>query len=322
MNDDESMLKPLHKPVLLNAFLKTAMPDSGKVFADATFGMGGHSKALLESFPNIEKIIGIDKDREILDISARYFVEPRIIRVHAKASELPTVLAQLNMKKLDGVLLDLGVSSYQLDSPERGFSFSHSGPLDMRMDRSQELNALTLVNESTQAELTAIFRNYGEEKFAARIAKAIVDYRKNDPIRETCILSNIAASVIPKQVIRAMKINPATRIFQAIRIAVNNELDELRFALNAALQCLGIGGRISVISFHSLEDRIVKEFFNGKQRGCTCPPFFPVCTCGQKPQVKVLTPKPICADPEEISQNPRSRSAKLRVAVKISDRRD
>ena len=309
--------KPTHIPVLKEAVLKYALPDNAKIFVDGTFGLGGHSSALLAANPSLETCIGIDRDAEILEYSCQTATDQRIKRFQANASDLPGILALENIKGVDGILLDLGVSSHQLDKADRGFSFSKSGPLDMRMDRSSELSAEEIVNTWEKQELQKIFKVYGEEKFSGRIAQAIIQARSEQEITDTKTLAEIISNAIPAKFRKKSKIHPATRVFQAIRIAVNEELKELEDFLSTALECLNPGGHLTLISFHSLEDRIVKKFFNENKTGCKCPPNFPVCVCNQKPKLKVLTRKPVIATEEEARQNPRARSAKLRSAQKL-----
>jgi len=310
-----------HIPVLVDAVIKYALPQHARVFADCTFGLGGHSKAILENYPQIETLIAIDRDRQILDHSCTVYDDSRIQRVHARASELPMALRQLHLAGADGILLDLGVSSYQLEAPERGFSFTKPGPLDMRMDKENQTSAEDLVNSLERNELIKIFRDYGEEKFSPRIADAIVRNRQSNRITRTDQLAAIIAGAVPAASRRESHIHPATRVFQAIRIAVNKELEELEAFLAVALGCLRPGGHLSIISFHSLEDRIVKNFMQERARGCVCPPRFPVCVCGKKPEIEILTRKPVFAEESETSLNPRSRSARLRSCRKCSDRK-
>ncbi len=307
----------IHRPVLLAPFLELGFPPEGTVFVDATFGAGGHSRALLERFPGIHTCIGIDRDGELQASVASAFQDPRLKLVVGRFSSLPSLLAGINVGGVDGILFDLGVCSHHFDDPARGFSFQSPGPLDMRLDRSQGLTAADLVNGESKEELSRIFWEYGEERFSRRIARAIVESREKTGIATTLDLVRVVETAIPKPLRESSRIHPATRVFQALRIAVNEELDELRRGLLEAFECLKPGGRISVISFHSLEDRIVKTFFATRKKGCTCPPGLPVCMCGQKPTLEVLTRKPIVADEVEIHENPRARSAKMRVAQKI-----
>ncbi len=308
--------KAEHLPVLVKAVEEYAFHDKGEVFADATFGLGGHTRAILAKYPKIRKVIAIDRDAEILDYSCENLDDPRIMRFQANASDLSGILPLADEKGVDGLLVDLGVSSYQLDNPQRGFSFSKPGPLDMRMNLDQTQTAADLVNNSERNELVKIFREYGEENFSGRIADAIVREREKEAITTTDRLSAIISSAVPAKFKTKNQIHPATRVFQAIRIAVNNELEELEQFLEKALACLNPGGHLCVISFHSLEDRIVKRFMQKHHKGCICPPNFPVCCCGQKPELEILTRKAVFADEEETALNPRSRSARLRAARK------
>ncbi|PKL48013.1 MAG: 16S rRNA (cytosine(1402)-N(4))-methyltransferase [Candidatus Riflebacteria bacterium HGW-Riflebacteria-2] len=307
-----------HTPVLVDAVIKNALPENARYFADCTFGLGGHSKAILEHYPQLVTLIAIDRDRQILDHSCSVFDDARIQRIQARASELPMAMQQLHIDGVDGILLDLGVSSYQLEAPERGFSFSRPGPLDMRMDTENRTTAEDIVNDRERDELIKIFREYGEEKFSPRIADAIIRSRQNERITRTDQLANIIAGAVPAACRRNSSIHPATRVFQAIRIAVNHELEELEDFLAVALGCLRPGGHLSIISFHSLEDRLVKSFMQERARGCVCPPRFPVCVCGKKPEIEILTRKAVFAEESEISQNPRSRSARMRSCRKCS----
>lgn len=308
---------PAHQPVLLDAVLQFALPEDGKIFVDATFGLGGHTRAILDKYPGLERVIGIDRDSEILDYSSKILSDSRISRYQATASQLPEVLSRAGITGVDGILLDLGVSSYQLDNPERGFSFSKPGPLDMRMDQTDGITAEELVNSLDKLELVRIFREYGEEKFSGRIADAIVRHRETAPITTTSQLAKIICDVIPGKSRSQSHIHPATRVFQAIRIAVNKELEELETFLEIALGCLNTHGHLSIISFHSLEDRLVKNFMQKHQKGCDCPAKFPVCICGKQPQIKILTRKAVFAEESESQINPRARSARLRSASKL-----
>ncbi|MBU1107923.1 MAG: 16S rRNA (cytosine(1402)-N(4))-methyltransferase RsmH [Candidatus Riflebacteria bacterium] len=301
-----------HISVLVDAVVKYALPENAQTFADCTFGLGGHTKAVLEHYPHLQTVIAIDRDRQILNHSSEVFDDNRIKRIQARASELPEAMLQLGIPAIDGILLDLGVSSYQLEDPERGFSFSRPGPLDMRMDTEQKTTAEYLVNNLERDKLIKIFRDYGEEKFSGRIADAIIRKRESEPINRTDQLAAIIAQAVPAASRRESHIHPATRVFQALRISVNKELEEIEAFLSVALSCLRPGGHLSIISFHSLEDRLVKNFMQNLARGCDCPPKFPVCICGKKPQVEILTRKAIFAEDSETKSNPRARSARLR----------
>lgn len=309
---------PKHESVLKAEVVKYALPEGGEVFVDATFGLGGHSAAVLEAYPDLRTVIGIDRDKEILAHSAKVLVNEKIRRYQAKASEIKDVLEDAGIEAVDGILLDLGVSSYQIDNPSRGFSFMQSGPLDMRMSVDDGITAEELVNSLDRAELERIFFEYGEERYSKLIAGAIVARRNEGRIATTEELAKLVSGVVPGQNRKKRQIHPATRVFQALRIAVNNELGELEMVLADILDVLKVGGHFSIISFHSLEDRMVKEFIQKYSKGCECPPKFPVCVCGKVPRLKPLTRRPVIATDEEIVANPRSRSAKLRSAVKIS----
>lgn len=306
-----------HKPVLLNEVLKYVLPPNPETFADVTLGLAGHTKSVLEKYPALKVAVGIDKDGEILKYSEERCSDPRLKRFKAAASDILSVMNKAGLSGFDGILADLGVSSYQLNAPQRGFSFMNSGLLDMRMDQEFGTTAADLVNNLDEQELAKIFFEYGEEKFSRKIAKLIVEKRTEKPIKTTEELAQIAMDSIPAKEKNRMKIHPATKIFQALRIKVNGELDELSAFLPAALEALNPGGRLTVISFHSLEDRIVKHFFNQMKQGCVCPPKFPICTCGKKPVIEILTSKAVFAEDSEIEENPRARSARLRSCRKL-----
>lgn len=309
--------KPVHLPVLLESVVKYALPENAKTFADCTFGLGGHTNAILKEYPAIEAVLAIDRDAEILEYSKDRCKDERVKRYIAKASDLSDVLHFSGLKGVDGILLDLGVSSWQLDSAERGFSFMKSGPLDMRMSKDDETTAEDLVNSLDKSELEKIFFEYGEEKFSRRIASAIVEKRVEKRITTTDELSQIVCNAVPSVPKAKERIHPATRVFQALRIAVNDELGEIEKFLEIALKCLNTNGHLSIISFHSLEDRLVKNFMQKCAKGCECPKEFPVCVCGKKPTIKLITKKPIFAEEDEMKVNPRSRSARLRVCCKL-----
>lgn len=313
----ENKIKPEHKSVLLEQVVKYALPENGKYFVDGTFGLGGHTRAILSRYNSIEKAIGIDRDAEILNYARDSFDDERLALFQGKASDLPSVLEYTGIDKVDGILLDLGVSSYQLDNPDRGFSFSKSGPLDMRMNTSEGSTAADLINSLSKSELEKIIFEYGEERFGRKIAEAIVKYRDTKPFETTDELAKVVCEVVPSLPRNQKHIHPATKTFQAIRIAVNHELEEISDFLEVALGCLNPGGHLTIISFHSLEDRLVKNFIQKNVRGCECPPNFPVCVCGKKPTIKLLTKKAIFAEEDEIAKNPRARSARLRAVEKL-----
>src|SRR6478672_4736757 len=305
-----------HVPVLAAEVRESLSVHPGETVVDATFGAGGHAALLVDDLHGRGKLIAIDRDPTVRTyferLEKRAGVNARLLR-----GDFGVVLPQLaaNGVRADAILLDLGVSSMQLDRPERGFSYSVDAPLDMRMDTSQDLSARDVVNEWPERELVTIFRRYGEERFAKQIARAIVRRRKEQPFERTGELVDTIKCAIPAPA-RFGDGHPAKRVFQALRIAVNGELDSLESALPAALEMLRPGGRLGVISFHSLEDRIVKRFMRERERGCTCPPDFPVCVCGNEPELRALQRRPIRPGHAELAANPRSSSARLRAAVK------
>lgn len=305
-----------HTPVLADEVRELLAVRPGETVVDGTFGAGGHARALAEELGGRGKLVAIDRDpgaKAYFDrFKARAGVDVRFLR-----GDFAVVLAQLagNGVRADAILLDLGISSMQVDRPERGFSYATDAPLDMRMDPSSEPSAATIVNTWEERELAQAFRRYGEERYASQIARAIVRRRADTPYTRTGELVDTIKLAIPTPA-RFGEGHPAKRVFQALRIAVNDELGQLEAALPAALEMLRPGGRLAVISFHSLEDRIVKRFLADRARGCTCPPDFPVCVCGTQPEVRILTPKVVRPSTAEIERNPRSASAKLRAAVK------
>jgi len=313
----ETDYRAIHQPVLMREVVKLLSPEPGAVIVDGTIGMGGHCEALLSAYPTI-KIIGIDRDEDALSISRERLAPygDRVHLVHGNYRDCVDILRTLGVGQIDGFLLDLGLSSLQLDRSERGFSFRASGPLDMRMDRTSRASAADLVNDASVEELSGIISRYGEERFAHRIARAIVAARAKGRIETTDELARIVYDAIPRK-FHPPRIHPATRTFQALRIAVNDELSNLENGLEASFSVLSAGGVMAVISFHSLEDRIVKGFFRYKALSCICPPDIPVCMCDKKVEMHVLTKKPIVPSDEEIDANPRARSAKLRAARKL-----
>ena len=305
-----------HEPVMLQEVLFWLVGNKTGIYVDGTIGGAGHARAILEQTE--ATLIGMDCDADALAVAEERLASfgSRKILIKANFADLASVLKELHIDKVDGVLLDLGVSSHQLDTAHRGFSFSQSAPLDMRMDQDLKLRAYDIVNHSTPTELEKIIRLYGEEKMAARIARAISRKRQTSPIETTIELAGIVASVMPESMKR-QKIHPATRTFQALRIAVNRELDCIVPAIEGAIGALSVGGRMGVISFHSLEDRIVKNTFRDMAATCVCPKDIPYCVCHKEAVVKVLTRKAVVPSIEETRQNPRARSAKLRVAERI-----
>jgi len=289
-------------------------PQPGGVYLDGTLGGAGHAKLILEAAPGC-RLIGLDRDPAALQKAGQVLAAfaDRVNLQHATFDQAAMVLRQLEIESLDGMLLDLGVSSHQLDTPERGFSFRHDAPLDMRMNPQVGLTAADVVNQAEEEELARIFFEYGEERFSRRIARRIVARRDEAPMTRTTELATLVRETVPGGK-RPGRIHPATRVFQALRIHVNQELQQVRDGVAAGLELLKPGGRLVVISFHSLEDRIVKQLFREQAKGCICPPRLPICQCNQVPLVKVLTRKGVRASTEEIEKNSRSRSAILRVA--------
>ena len=305
-----------HKPVLLAPCIEALRIRPDGVYVDGTLGRAGHSMEIARRLTT-GRLICIDRDMAAID-AAKERLAPyldRVTLVHSNFSELGGVLREAGVAGADGMLFDLGVSSPQLDDGARGFSYMQDAPLDMRMDTSAPLTAYEVVNTWSGEELRRILWEYGEERYAPAIARAIVRARETAPVATTLELVEIIKSAMPPAALRE-KQHPAKRSFQAIRIAVNGELDALPPMLTAAVEGLNPGGRLAVITFHSLEDRIVKQTLRDLSRGCTCPPEFPVCVCGNKPKVRLVTRKPIVADQAELADNPRARSAKLRVAEK------
>jgi 16S rRNA (cytosine1402-N4)-methyltransferase len=307
-----------HVPVLAEEVRESLAVQPGETVVDATFGAGGHASLLASDLRGSGKVIAIDRDPTVRPYFERFSrtagVQTRFLR-----GEFDVVLEQLasNGVRADAVLLDLGVSSMQLDRPERGFSYATDAPLDMRMDPSADRSAAELVNEESEKELTTVFKRYGEERYARQIARAIVKRRRDEPFERTGDLVETIRAAIPAPA-RFGDGHPAKRVFQALRIAVNDELGALERALPAAFELLRPEGRLAVISFHSLEDRIVKHFLRDKERGCTCPPDFPVCVCGNEPELRAIQRRPIKSSAAEVAANPRSGSARLRAAVKVS----
>ncbi len=308
-----------HQPVLMNQTLNSLKLQPGGVYLDGTLGGGGHTEAILQATEPDGKVIGLDQDDEAL-AAASQRLKPfgeRFCPIRANFAEMEQVLAAEGIAGLDGVLLDIGVSSHQLDEPDRGFSYMQDGPLDMRMDRRGGQTAADLVAELSESELANLIYRYGEEKFSRRIARRIVEQRAQTPIESTKQLAELISVAIPAAQRRKEKQHPAKRTFQALRIAVNDELGVLERGLVAAFASLKSGGRLSVITFHSLEDRIVKNYFAGLAKGCECPPEFPVCVCGKQPQALLITRRPQTATEDELQSNPRARSAKLRTVEKL-----
>lgn len=306
-----------HITVLLNEAVEGLNIKENGTYVDCTLGGAGHSKAILDRLHG-GTLIGIDQDDIALAAAAKKLVstENTVHLVKSNFAYLGDVLDKLGFDKVDGILFDLGVSSPQLDDADRGFSYQHDAPLDMRMDQSNDLTAAKVVNEWDEAELARILYVYGEEKFARKIAKKIVEHRSIAPIESTVQLAEIVKEGIPAAARRTGG-HPAKRSFQAIRIAVNRELEVFEHAIETAIDRLAPQGRVAVITFHSLEDRITKEAFAARSKGCTCPPDFPVCVCEHQAELKIINRKPIVASEQELEVNRRSRSAKLRIAEKL-----
>lgn len=308
-----------HVPVLFNEVLEFACCREGAVFVDATLGSGGHSRGLLERYPGIQRLVGIDCDQDAIGRATRNlapFREKTII-LQGNFRHVRRLLRQAGISSIDGILFDFGISTPQLKDPERGFGFGHDGALDMRMDRSMPQTARDLLERLSPRELEAVISSYGEERFARRIAAAVKDAIGRTPDLSAAALADTIYRAVPLK-FHPDKIHPATRTFQALRIAVNDELAAIAEGLDQALELLTPGGRMLAISFHSLEDRIVKGRFRAWAKGCTCPPDLPVCACGGRKLLRMLTRRPLTATPGELRENPSSRSARLRVGERLA----
>ena len=306
----------VHKPVLFRETIAGLDVRPDGIYLDGTAGGGGHSAAIASQLRG-GRLSCVDQDPDAIEIlHERLGGDPHVTIVQDNFSRMDDIVRRLALPPLDGVLLDIGVSSHQLDTPERGFSFHADAPLDMRMSQSGT-TAAELVNTCSAQELTRIFREYGEERYASSIARQIVAERAQHPVETTEQLTAVIRSAIPAKACREG--HPSRRVFQALRIAVNGELDALNTGLDAAFRVLAVGGRLAVITFHSLEDRMVKQRMVSWCEGCTCPPEFPVCVCGKQPRASLVTRKPVEASPEELAENPRSRSARLRICTKLRD---
>lgn len=306
----------IHKPVLLRESIEALNIRPDGIYVDGTLGRAGHSREVAQRLTT-GRLICIDRDGAAID-AAKERLAPwldRVTLVRGNFSELSDILKDCGVPAVDGLLFDLGVSSPQLDDAARGFSYMHDAPLDMRMDTSSTLTAREVVNGWSGEELRRILYDYGEERYAPAIARAILRAREDKPVETTLELVEIIKSAMPSKALRE-KQHPAKRSFQAVRIAVNGELDALEPMVEAATAALRPGGRLAVITFHSLEDRLIKRAMLAQAQGCTCPPEFPVCVCGKKPKLKILTRKPVVSGEDELAENPRARSAKLRVAEK------
>ena len=309
-----------HEPVLLQEVLRWMNVRKDGVYCDGTLGGGGHSEAILKASGGTASLYGIDRDdAAIAAASERLKIYPGFHAIRGNFHDGKKLLTEAGAGKLDGVLLDLGVSSPQLDMPERGFSYHADAPLDMRMDRSGGITAAEFLNTASEQELLRVIRDWGEEKWATRIARIICEHRQAKPLETTYDLVRAVDAAIPKAVRRKEDGHSARRTFQAIRIAVNDELAPLELAVKDLADCLKPGGRICVITFHSLEDRIVKRCLKTLENPCICPPKAPICTCGRKPSIRVLAGGAVAPSEEETARNPRARSAKLRVAEKIGE---
>ena len=306
-----------HKSVLLDETIEGLNIREGKIYLDGTLGGAGHSREILKKLKGTGLLIGIDQDIEALEVAKERLSNYKNVEFfNLNYINFEKALDELGIDKIDGVLLDIGVSSYQFDNPERGFSYRFDAPLDMRMDQELEISARDIVNTYSESEITRIIKEYGEEKWAARIANFIVDERKKKSIETTFELVEIIKNAIPASA-RRNGPHPAKRTFQALRIEVNRELDVLEDSIERFVHRLNPGGRIAIITFHSLEDRIVKNAFKYLEKDCICPPSSPICTCDKKKEIKILTRKPITASEEELKENKRSHSAKLRIAEKL-----
>ncbi len=306
-----------HIPVMLNKAIEYLKIREDGIYIDGTLGRAGHTKAILKLLNEDGLLIGIDRDMEAIQKVKKELDDNKKLKlIHGNYVDIPEILQKLNINRVDGILFDLGVSSPQLDKAERGFSYSNEGPLDMRMNRSQDFNAEDIVNSYTKDKLTEIIKKYGEERWASRIAEFIVNARKHEKIKTTGKLVEIIKNAIPASARRTGG-HPARRTFQALRIETNNELEQLKESIERAVNSLKSTGRICIISFHSLEDRIVKKTFKYLESDCVCPPDLPVCVCDKKQEVRIITKKPLRADKSEIETNPRSRSAKMRVAERV-----
>ena len=307
-----------HVPVLREEVRALLDVQPGETIVDATFGAGGHSRALVADLEGAGKLVAIDRDPTVRPYFDRLKASAPGVQTRFLRGDYAVVLSQLagNDVRADAVLLDLGLSSMQVDRPERGFSYATDAPLDMRMDPSDERSAADVLATYDEHELETIFKRYGEERYARPIARGIARRRVEEPIERTGQLVDVVKASIPAPA-RFGEGHPAKRVFQALRIEVNHELESLEVGLPAAFAMLRPGGRLAVISFHSLEDRVVKRFFRDRSRGCTCPPELPVCVCGKEPEARILTPKTLRPSPAEVDDNPRASSARLRVAVRL-----
>ena len=310
-----------HLPVLVDEVIEMLAPTSGSLHIDATLGAGGHTERILEAASPEGRVLGVDADPAAInrvEVRLRARFGERLVLRQGNFRDLATIAPEAGFGAVDGALFDLGLSSYQLADRDRGFGFRAGGPLDMRFDTTRGVPASELLASLDAAELTALFRRYGEEPKAGRIARAIVEARKTAPIVTAEELATLVERVAPPDPRKPRRIHPATRVFQALRIAVNEELDALQAGLTAALDLLRPGGRLVVLSYHSLEDRIVKRFIQAERRGCICPPQLPVCVCGRNPRLRLVTNPSLTPSAAEIAANPRARSARLRAAERLA----
>lgn len=308
-----------HQSVLATEVLELLRPKPDGIYLDGTLGGGGHSELILEASAPTGVLIGIDQDPAALEAASARLARfgARFRPIAGRFGDLAHLVNLQGIEAVDGIVLDLGVSSHQLDSAERGFSFRLDGPLDMRMNSNADTTAADLLRDLPASELERIIRDFGEERWAKKIAARIEQVRQQTPLFTTLQLADLVAHTIPRR-FHEERIHPATRTFQALRIAVNGELEQVEQGVRAGLALLRPGGRIAVISFHSLEDRLIKQHFRTAATGCVCPPKMPLCTCGRKPRIRLITGKPVVASEAERERNPRARSAKLRVAEKLS----
>ncbi len=312
------MTEEFHVPVMLAEVLRFLDPRAGETIVDCTIGGGGHAAEILKRIVPGGKLLGIDRDQEAIEAASKNLAaySDNLILVKGNYADLLAIAEGAGIDAADGILFDLGVSSRQLEAAERGFSFRYNAPLDMRMDTAQRLTARELVNSLSERRLAETIWKYGEDRWAKRIAKFIVNRRQRRPIETTFELVETIMAAVPASA-RSSGIHPATRTFQALRIAVNRELESLQEGLEAAIRLLKSGGRLVALSYHSLEDRIVKDTFGRHIGRCTCPPGLPICACGAKKDIEILTKRPVTPSEEEIKANPRARSAKLRAARKL-----
>lgn len=307
-----------HVPVLLHETVNALQVKAGGIYVDGTLGGGGHSSYLLKKMGTNGILVGIDQDSEAIEAAKKRISDIYdVFYINRNFSDIKQILATCHIEQIDGAMLDLGVSSYQLDEADRGFSYRFDAPLDMRMNRGNSLTAFDVVNTYSEEQLAKVIGTYGEERYAKKIARVIVQRRQERPIATTYELVEVIRSAMGTKAY-SMDKHPAKRTFQAIRIEVNGELDVLQTALTDFFDCLKPGGRLAVITFHSLEDRMVKQNFQNLCQGCTCPPSFPVCVCGKKPAGRLVWKKAVTAGQEELARNPRAKSAKLRVIEKLA----